>query len=859
MPFLAPFMLWGAVAAGIPIALHFFFRSRYRTVPWAAMKFLLDSIEQTSRRLKFQELLLLLLRVALLVVLALALARPISSALRGAGQGTSVDAVFLFDTSMSMGGADGVSKSRLQRAQDAALSIIDQLPPHSTVQIITCADRAEIDVAGSDEAVSTRSVLGLLGPRSPRNLDQAKAIIEELRPTSLGTDLTDGIALILPAFKKTDNSNKEVYIFTDLQRSGWETHPNEVKKMMAEIGEKAAITIVKCGQQELTNAAVVSVAPQTEIPRPGERVDFAVQVRHTSGKDSIKGLQLTLQINGRNEEGGTKTIDELKKGETQNIILSGKLTRAGLHTVTVLMTGGKDDIPGDNRFDYVVRVPDYFRILVVDGGNNDPEDREQEKLASSYFLMHQIAPVPPTDYGKFHVQQTRVRAKGAAAALLTPGANLEKLDLCVLANCRVPPVDKLAPPPRNSLSHEFMTQLKHYVKEGGSLLIYSGDQIVDYQDYNEVMGKQYNLLPVPLKGKVKDFGHKAPIFVDRKTFNLPAYQEFKEKKLFEAFNLIKIYKAFEVEEPTRGEVKQEEPGALGEDTRQDLKKPLTDEEKQKKAEEDERKAEQEKKDENITVALRYTNNWPAVVSRRIGQGEVIFITTSADPGGLNDTDSVDNRDQQFTWNNWATNPFSTVFMKRTLAHLIAGSSQDLNFTAGKTFTWNARDKAGKFFTLYHPRAEEPKKDDKDKNEDKPAAKKEKRKIERLGTPTREENTGKLLVRANDLYQSGIYLIEAMDPADEARDDDDDRADGKFPVAVVPDPNETLHLEAFENKAFDEFLQLSTPVRHLLAGTNEVKATGTDRFHQEWTIWLLWLLLILAICEVGLAWFCGRAW
>ena len=45
-------MLWGAAAAGIPIALHFFFRSRYRTVPWAAMKFLLTSIEQTSRRLK---------------------------------------------------------------------------------------------------------------------------------------------------------------------------------------------------------------------------------------------------------------------------------------------------------------------------------------------------------------------------------------------------------------------------------------------------------------------------------------------------------------------------------------------------------------------------------------------------------------------------------------------------------------------------------------------------------------------------------------------------------------------------------------------------------------------------------------
>src|SRR5947209_7243256 len=161
MSFLAPYMLWGAAAASIPIALHLFFRHRYRTVPWAAMKFLLASIEQTSRRLRFQELLLLLLRCALLVVLALALARPVSTALRGAGQGDAVDAVFVFDTSLSMGAADG-PVSRLSRARQAALRVIDQLPAHSTVQIVTCADRA-----------------AFLGPRAPADLDRARVIIQE--------------------------------------------------------------------------------------------------------------------------------------------------------------------------------------------------------------------------------------------------------------------------------------------------------------------------------------------------------------------------------------------------------------------------------------------------------------------------------------------------------------------------------------------------------------------------------------------------------------------------------------------------------------------------------------------------------
>ena len=67
MGFLAPFMLFGAAAAGIPLALHFFYRARYKPVPWGAMKFLRLAVEQTSRRLRFQELVLLLLRILVMV------------------------------------------------------------------------------------------------------------------------------------------------------------------------------------------------------------------------------------------------------------------------------------------------------------------------------------------------------------------------------------------------------------------------------------------------------------------------------------------------------------------------------------------------------------------------------------------------------------------------------------------------------------------------------------------------------------------------------------------------------------------------------------------------------------------------
>src|SRR5438270_10399898 len=104
-----PWLLLGGLAAGIPVALHLFFRSRYRVVPWAAMEFLLTSIQMTSRRLKFQELLLLLLRIDLLLLLAVALAQP----MLGGGAATigpkSHDIVLIIDNSYSMSARESLT------------------------------------------------------------------------------------------------------------------------------------------------------------------------------------------------------------------------------------------------------------------------------------------------------------------------------------------------------------------------------------------------------------------------------------------------------------------------------------------------------------------------------------------------------------------------------------------------------------------------------------------------------------------------------------------------------------------------------------------------------------------------------
>src|SRR5262249_36931632 len=203
--FLAPLMFAGLAAVSIPVILHFFFRSRYRKVQWAAMEFLLTSVQQTSRRLKFQEILLLLTRMALIALLAFALTRPAFTVGKGSsGQAEAVDAVLVIDNSYSMGARDG-SMIRLERAKLAAKSVVAALPPQSTVQVIVGADTAEY-----------------LGPRTPSNLDQAKQLIDGIELTSQATDFQPLMLETLDALKRTHAPNREVYFFSDMQKLGWQ-------------------------------------------------------------------------------------------------------------------------------------------------------------------------------------------------------------------------------------------------------------------------------------------------------------------------------------------------------------------------------------------------------------------------------------------------------------------------------------------------------------------------------------------------------------------------------------------------------------------------------------------------------------
>src|SRR5216117_1729762 len=104
MSFLAPLFLVGALAVAAPIIFHLIRRTSREKIPFSSLMFLQPTPPRVTRKSRLENILLLILRCAVLCLLALAFARPfLRHPLNASGaKGAATRTVVLIDTSASM-------------------------------------------------------------------------------------------------------------------------------------------------------------------------------------------------------------------------------------------------------------------------------------------------------------------------------------------------------------------------------------------------------------------------------------------------------------------------------------------------------------------------------------------------------------------------------------------------------------------------------------------------------------------------------------------------------------------------------------------------------------------------------------
>jgi hypothetical protein len=194
LSWMSPLFLVGAMAAAIPIALHLFLRRRAPVVEFAAMRYLTAApIERESTR-RLKEWLLLALRVAAIVALAVAFARPYLAASVVAE--TTRATVIMLDTSASM-----TAPGQFARAQAIALDVLNRVPVGESVGVVTFGAHAEV----SGEVSSDRGA--------------AAAAIRGAQAGAGATRYSEALARAADMFRGRPGT---LVVVSDLQSSGWD-------------------------------------------------------------------------------------------------------------------------------------------------------------------------------------------------------------------------------------------------------------------------------------------------------------------------------------------------------------------------------------------------------------------------------------------------------------------------------------------------------------------------------------------------------------------------------------------------------------------------------------------------------------
>jgi len=506
MTFLAPLFLLATLAAVIPVILHLINRQRAKDLPFPTLRFLRIAAQKTRRRRRIQDLFLLLVRMAALILIALGLAKPTVTklgTLLGAGSSTGV--MIILDNSASMGAVDG-QRVRWETALGAARQILDQLRDGDYVGLLLTG-----------------------GPRFPeegkleQSPDKVIQILNQAAPSYERADLAVRVRQARKALAKLDVRNKVIYVITDMQASCWEgyealpegTRLEDLdKEQQKEL--KIPVVLVDCQQAPKPNVAIQKVTAETAVPVAGVPVKADVLLYNASSASQQRHLE--LYIDGVRDQ-ASPAID-IPAESTKEFSFQFRFRTGGRHRCEVRLVG-EDGSAMDDRYFFAMEVNQNIPIAIVKA-----QAHEIAYLDDTFYLERAFTPTS----GQEWALKPRILTLNELAT-----ENLSQYLAIFLVN---------VPAPTAGL----VERLRDYVQHGGNLVWISGENVraAEYNAMNEQA--QGKLLPAPLL----DVQTPAPGSGRESWFISSLDREHKTMKLFlepaTLYQTVLVYKYVRIDE-----------------------------------------------------------------------------------------------------------------------------------------------------------------------------------------------------------------------------------------------------------------------------------------------------------------------
>ncbi len=353
--FFQPWLLGWLAAATIPVVIHLWSRHRCHQIPWAAMEFLLAALKARQRRLLLEQLLLLCLRVLILVILALAVARPFIGHSAFSGDSSMrVHRVVLLDASLSMQAEHGGTSS-FERAKKELQKLLNRSHANDLVSLGTF----------------TSTISWLMREVVNSAVDMPAQLVR-LRPVDANNDLPKVFPEVLTAIRETGARNlrigtQEVWIFSDLQATNWMPRDAVMEQRLAEgLRELAAEAVLRLVDVSALGSANVGVMDIVLAPSPvvvGDSVEITARIA-SYGVAASQTVPVAIQINGHTVSKQMVTVPPDGEGVVRAVY---RFFSSGDHLVEISLSEHVDALSVDNHLSAIVSVQPALRVLCVDG------------------------------------------------------------------------------------------------------------------------------------------------------------------------------------------------------------------------------------------------------------------------------------------------------------------------------------------------------------------------------------------------------------------------------------------------------------------------------------------------------------
>lgn len=498
--------LGALTALAIPVIIHLLFGRRARRVDLGTLRFLKIVLRENVRRRRLKRWILLALRMACLALLAFLFARPYLIARRSGGGERLV--VILLDRSASMGLKTNRGRL-LELAIGEAKKAADQGGDETRLEI-ALFDHDMHPMVGNEGSSGP-------APGSLAMLDNLAADFDDSDVSYSATDYEAALAWAGDVCIRSDRARKELYVFTDLQRSGF-TH-GDVQPLPPEVD----VHLVDFGQAFPENTAVTRAVPEKLMVRPGEPVTVSVTLLN-AGQFALQGVPVVLRVNSNGRQQEVRSTVDLDAGATATVPFELQDLTEGLWQGYAEVRID-DDLPFDNRRHVALMVADPLQVMLIDG---DPGS--SPLTAETYFLETslRLAPVSSDAQAGDSFVDSPFEPKTVTPGETAGLPDFRAADLVVLANVA-------------KLRATDARRLASFVGRGGGLLIFGGDK-VQSAGYDVLQSQRLSageILGTSVAGarpfRLDSWEEKHPIFWP---FNDPEYGDLR-RLTFRAFTRIK--------------------------------------------------------------------------------------------------------------------------------------------------------------------------------------------------------------------------------------------------------------------------------------------------------------------------------